>query len=102
LWKRTAETGARLSAAVRTARDGFAAGELFAGEIEAARQALERLGAERAATAETPGILAGYTGRYTMQAEREVHRSALGGPEPDRTAAAVPQAANLGENVELF
>jgi hypothetical protein len=67
---------------------------------------LERVGQEAARRAGAAGVdhapvrSASASSRYTMRAEREIHRQVVQGGEA--AADAAPAGGELGENVELF
>jgi hypothetical protein len=107
-----AALGAQLAEHIGAVRGGFSAGRLFAETVGRAREEIDRIGARAGlgsleSAPPVPGQLESLADRYTMQAERDVHQSAAGGPagQPDTLPAApdaVPADGELGDNVELF
>jgi hypothetical protein len=106
---------ARLAGELAALRSGFSAGRMFAETVERARIELESMGAghadvaSKSSSAETAQKLERFAATYTMQRQREVHESVVGGsPVPDaplftlRTERSVVKEGDLGENVELF
>lgn len=105
-----AALSARLAGELAALRSGFSAGRMFAETVERARIELEGIGAEAAAvaskssSAETAQKLERFAETYTMQRQRDVHASVVGGsaPFPASPNSTVIQEGELGENVELF
>ena len=100
---------AQFGDAIQSARAGFTVGTLFGEVINRARRALEQAGRQTglARGRDAPGtaeqILEDWATHYTMQAERDVHQSvAAGADNQAETQGAVPDAEDLGQNVELF
>ena len=106
-----------LSEAIQSVRKEFSAGRLFADVVGHARSELERIrllgesappGADREnGEADSAQGLEDLVGRYTMQAERDVHESVATGMVASPAAAphGLPgtlEEGDLGENVELF
>jgi len=98
---------------IEAVRDGFSAGALFTEKISEARSALERMGgpaeAGRLENVDPTGgaPLEDFARHYTMQAEREVHESVVGGATarelaPVAAPSRVADEEDLGDNVELF
>ena len=95
--KQILEIRARLAGDIHALRSGFTAGELVAGVLQRACGELDRIAALLPEDREGAPGLDQVAGRYTMQAERDVHQTVLQGA-PAETAAEQP----LGDNVELW
>jgi hypothetical protein len=108
-----AALGAKLSADIGALQSGFSAGRMFAEVVECARTKLAQMGAQSSQISwEGAGIstaqqLEDFAKTYTMQRQRDVHDSVVGGAA--MPAAAVVNApgptsgdGELGANVELF
>lgn len=104
---------ARLGDEIQSVRAGFLAGRIFAEGIQRALRALDQMAGEDGtpiagdiqAHADRP--LDDFAKHYTMQSERDVHRSVTLGVLPAGPVAPEPPAAassqeDLGANVELF
>jgi hypothetical protein len=112
--------GATLGDGIRTVLSGFTAGELFAEVVTRSRTELQQLllgSADSAIEDSDLGIdtsseafsasLERFASNYTMQAERDVHRSAAVGDDLGEAvsvgeAAVAVEEGDLGDNVELF
>jgi hypothetical protein len=108
----------RLREDIAAAREGFSAGDLFAEAIADAQARLREIGEGQRSGARRDGAgrwerdMADLAKHYTMQAERDVHAGVAGeaasmAPAPAGAIQAPPgfpslEAAELGENVELF
>jgi hypothetical protein len=106
-----AAMGARLAAEIAEVRGGLSAGLLFADVVDRVREKLKRIEA-----LDPPGSLEGQhvaptlenlAKTYTMQIQREVHESVVGGTRipmtvPAETGVTAPKESELGDNVELF
>jgi hypothetical protein len=111
-----AALGARLAEDIAALRRDFTAGEIFDQTMQAACEGLAKLGADsgdliEAADASEADSLEHLALGYTMQLQRDVHRSVLAGaplaPAADElTSVTVEEAGpaddTLGENIELF
>lgn len=112
-----AALGSQLAQDIGAIRAGFSAGRIFAETVERARSELETLGAQdgsaslQALGADATQHLEVLAKTYTMQRQRDVHESIVGGgsipavvPMPVATAApkAATQDGDLGDNIELF
>jgi hypothetical protein len=102
---------ARLAADLGALRSGFSAGQMFAGVVERARLELDRVGAEveplpsESHGTNTSVALEQCAATYTMQRQRDIHESVVGGSiavAPPKPASAPAKSGELGDNVELF
>jgi hypothetical protein len=94
-----ADLGKHLVQDIEAVRDGFTAGELFAGVVGRARVELDEIAGQ--VMPDAGGALERLSGRYTMQMERDVHASVAQG-NPVEMAPVAFGAGDLGDNVELF
>lgn len=108
-----AALGTQLADDIGAVRGGFSAGQLFAQIVSRARAELEGMGAqsgEPTAGGEVVSaqLLESHASRYTMQMERDVHKSVTTGAamEPAapvaKASTAVSKDEDLGDNVDLF
>jgi hypothetical protein len=108
-----AALGSDLGREIQAVRAGLSAGRLFAQTVQSARDQLQRIASEtEPVPQDAPDLAASLdlerlSGRYTMQAEREVHENLIRGssvPAPDSAGqvASAPDGGDLGDNVELF
>ena len=105
--RQIAASGAELAASGAAVRASFSAGRMVAETLGRTRRELERLAAEAGqafldSPSTAPAVqLDSLAKRYTMRAERDVHRSVAGG-SPAEIVTALPSEGDLGANVELF
>ncbi len=108
-----AQLGKQLALDIGALRGGVSAGRLFAEIVDRVRSELEAIGAEAApiSSEDSGGAAAQHLERfaetYTMQSQRDVHESVIGGGAvpavaPPAAAKVAPRGGDLGENVELF
>lgn len=103
-----AALASRLSSDVEALRSGITAGQVFTAAARQCSEALREIqkqAGKRSARA-SAGEWAQFEQRYTMNAERDVHRAVLGRSEEVSEPPALPAEpggpAEFGENVELF
>ena len=101
---------AKLCEGVEATLDGFTVGSLFKETVDRCCGILQKITAESNVRAvHKKDGFQHLAERYTMREERETHEMAMAGNTPEHSpaerhglAAPVPQAGDIGENVELF